>query len=119
MVFDVGLLLGFVFSPESPRFLAKKGRWDECRRNLARLRGCAPDSGEINTEMDEVRIKAEQELEQGDVSWKELFSTHDRIAWRVLIGVGVQIGQQITGINFFFSYGQQFAQTAGLNNPCE
>ena len=33
-----------------------------------------------------------------------------------MIGICVQIGQQITGINFFFSYGVQFAQTAGLDD---
>lgn len=43
MVWAALLLVGFLFSPESPRFLAKKGRWEHCRKNLANLRGLPVD----------------------------------------------------------------------------
>lgn len=57
-----------------------------------------------------------EDEERGQVSYAECFSPKDRILWRTMIGVFVQIGQQITGINFFFSYGVQFAETAGLDD---
>lgn len=116
MAYDVGLLVGFILMPESPRFLAKKGLTDKARKSLANLRGVPVDSAEIDAEFAEVEIKAAEDKSRGDVSYKECFSMKDRILWRVMIGVCVQIGQQITGINFFFSYGVQFAQTAGLSN---
>ncbi|WVF65292.1 hypothetical protein IAT40_000016 [Kwoniella sp. CBS 6097] len=116
MVWAAALFVGFLLSPESPRFLAKKGKWDHCRKNLANLRGLPMDHPDIDAEMIEVREKTIKDQEIGDASYLECFSTKDRILWRTMIGVFVQIGQQITGINFFFSYGVQFAQTAGLDN---
>ncbi|WWC90948.1 uncharacterized protein L201_005886 [Kwoniella dendrophila CBS 6074] len=116
MAWAVLLLVGFVLSPESPRFLAKKGKWDHCRKNLANLRGLPMDHPDIEAEMVEVREANLKDQEQGEASYLECFSTKDRILWRTMIGVFVQIGQQITGINFFFSYGVQFAQTAGIDN---
>ncbi|KAK4686949.1 MFS transporter, SP family, sugar:H+ symporter, partial [Tremellales sp. Uapishka_1] len=116
MLWAALLLVGFVLCPESPRFYAKQGKWEECRKALANMRGLAIDDPELDVEMDEVAHHAEEDKLKGDVSYKEIFSTKDRILWRVMIGVCVQIGQQITGINFFFSYGVQFAQAAGLDD---
>lgn len=70
----------------------------------------------VQTEMEEVREATIKDQERGQASYVECFSTKDRILWRTMIGICVQIGQQITGINFFFSYGVQFAQTAGLDD---
>lgn len=94
MVFSALLLAGFILSPESPRFLAKKERWEECRHNLANLRGLPEDDQEIDVEMDEVRAAAEKDKERGQARYSECFSTQDRIAWRTMIGILVQIGQQ-------------------------
>jgi SP family sugar:H+ symporter-like MFS transporter len=34
-----------------------------------------------------------------------------------MVGIVLQIGQQTTGINFFFSYGVQFFQSSGIDDP--
>jgi hypothetical protein len=47
MVWAALLLVVFVLSPESPRFLGKVGKWEESRKNLASLRGLPYDSEEI------------------------------------------------------------------------
>ncbi|KAL1407813.1 hypothetical protein Q8F55_007248 [Vanrija albida] len=117
MAYDLGLLIGFSLLPESPRFLAKKGRWDQCRKNLASLRSLPIDHPAMEHEMEVIRQKTAEDEARGNVRWAEVFSPQDRILYRVMIGVLVQVGQQLTGINFFFSYGQQFAATAGLDNP--
>lgn len=116
MVFDLGLLIGFILSPEAPSFLAKKGKWEQCRKSMARLRSVKLDDPRLDVELDKVRQKAQQEKELGSVSYKECFTVSNGNLWRLFIGVCVQIGQQITGINFFFSYGPQFAQVAGMSN---
>lgn len=116
MVWAFLLLIGFLFSPESPRFLASKGDWEGCRKNLAILRSVPVEEPEIEVEMEEIRAAVIKDQERGEAHYAECFSTKDRILWRTMIGVFVQIGQQITGINFFFNYGVQFAQTAGLDN---
>jgi SP family sugar:H+ symporter-like MFS transporter len=48
MAFASLLLVGFVLSPESPRFLAKRERWADCRKSLANLRGLPVDDHEID-----------------------------------------------------------------------
>ncbi|KAK8843946.1 hypothetical protein IAR55_006738 [Kwoniella newhampshirensis] len=116
MVWAALLLIGFLFSPESPRFLAKKGRWEACQKNLANLRDLPIDDPAIAEEMEEVRAATIKDQERGNARYAECFSPKDRILWRTMIGILVQIGQQVTGINFFFSYGVQFAQTAGLDS---
>ena len=94
MVFSAMLFVGFLLSPESPRFLAKKERWEQCRNNLANLRGLPADHSDIDVEMDEVRAAAEKDKERGQARYAECFSMKDRIAWRTMIGILVQIGQQ-------------------------
>lgn len=104
MVWAALLFVGFLFSPESPRFLAKRERWQECRKSLANLRGLPIDDHEIDVEMDEVQAAAAEDKKRGQAHYYECFSTKDRILYRTMIGICVQIGQQITGVNFFFSY---------------
>ena len=94
MVFSLLLLVGFILSPESPRFLAKLDRWEQCRRNLASLRGLTVDDPAIEQELEEVRSAAAVDRERGQASYRECFSTKDRIAWRTTIGILVQVGQQ-------------------------
>jgi SP family sugar:H+ symporter-like MFS transporter len=94
LAFAFFLLIGFIFSPESPRFLAKHERWADCRKNLANLRGLPQDDHEVDVELDEVRIKKEEDEKRGHPKYTEVFSTKDRILWRTMIGILVQVGQQ-------------------------
>jgi len=120
LVWSAALFVGFLLSPESPKFLAYKGRWDEARKNLCILRGVKKDEGEagglIDAEMEDIRYAKEQDDKRGEAKYSECFSMKDRILWRTMIGVLIQIAQQVTGINFFFSYGIQFANAAGIDN---
>lgn len=48
MVWAALLLVVFVMSPESPRFLGKIGKWEQSRHNLCKLRGLPADSEAIS-----------------------------------------------------------------------
>lgn len=96
------LFLGFLASPESPRFLASKERWDDSRKSLARLRGLSVDDPELEMEMEEIKIAKAEDDARGAVKYSECFSMKDMILYRTMVGITVQIGQQVTGINFFF-----------------
>lgn len=117
LIWSAVLAVGFFLSPESPRFLASKGRWEEARKNLARMRNLPVDDADIETEMDEIKVAVEEDEKRGEARYVECLSMKDRIALRTIIGIAVQIGQQVTGINFYFSYGSIFAQYAGIDNP--
>lgn len=85
------LFIGFIFSPESPRFLARKNKWEECRKNLANLRGLPIDDPEIDIEMDEIRVSKEADDVKGNARYSEILSMKDRILWRTMIGILVQV----------------------------
>jgi MFS transporter, SP family, xylose:H+ symportor len=95
-----------LFIPESPRWLAKKGRKAQARRILARIgREQYADQtlGEI-----QVALGAEAE---GRVVWRELVSPG--ILKLLSIGVALAILQQWSGINIIFNYAEEIYRGAG------
>lgn len=94
------VLLGFAlfFLPESPRWLAKKDRWEEARETLQIVHGKGdPNSPFVHQEMEEIRETVEFERSNADVSYLELVKPH--MINRTMIGVFTQIWSQLTGMN--------------------
>ena len=68
------LFVGLLFLPESPRWLAKKDRWEDCHAVLTLVHGKGnTNSPFVQREMREIRDMCEFERKQGDVSFMELF----------------------------------------------
>ena len=92
------LALGIVFLPESPRWLARKDRWEEAHAVLTLVHGKGdPDSPFVSLEMAEIKQMIEFERQNADVSITELFKP--RMINRLHIGVFTQIWSQLTGMN--------------------
>lgn len=96
----IGLFVGMLRMPESPRWLVEHGRQDDA---LAVMQTVRPE-GRAEVELEEVESIAEEEAEArtglGSVlSNKWLF----RI---LLVGIGIAMAQQLTGINSIMYYGQ-------------
>jgi SP family galactose:H+ symporter-like MFS transporter len=98
--------IGLVFIPNSPRWLAARGHVDQARAVLKRIRGGAQVEGEL----DEIRHSVA--LQKGH--WSELFSPLLRPA--MIVGVGLAIAQQITGINTVIYYAPTIFRFAGLSS---
>ncbi|KAH8171331.1 sugar transporter domain-containing protein [Sarocladium implicatum] len=111
LVLGVGILL----LPESPRYAFLNGREDEARNTIARLAGVEPNAPSVNAEISEIREKVDQMKEGADAKWYEVF-TGPRMFYRLLLGILLQSGQQLTGANFFFYYGTTVFQATGLND---
>jgi sugar porter (SP) family MFS transporter len=89
-----GLLLGIgmLLLPESPRWLAGEGRTDDARAALRFVRG----GGDVEAELRELHTAIRQE-ERGTAPWTVLRDRRARLP--LLIGVGLAVLQQVTGIN--------------------
>ncbi len=113
-MFGVALLpalilgIGMFMLPESPRRLFEHGHLDKARAVLGRSR--SPEEVDLELqEMDEIK---RLEQEQARVSYKELFAPYVRPA--LVIGIGLAIFQQITGINTVIYYAPTILQGVGF-----
>ena len=97
------LVVGMIFLPESPRWLARKGFREKALENFHRLgRG-----DEAETELADVESVLREEQEGLGILLRPGF----RVA--VLVGVGLAIFQQITGINTIIYYSPAILQMSG------
>ena len=98
MIPAVLLFFGMLFLPESPRWLARRDRWEECHSVLALVHGKGDHNSPIVvTEMHEIRELCEFERQNKDVNYLELFKP--TMINRTLIGMSTQIWSQLTGMN--------------------
>lgn len=101
-------LLGMVFLPESPRWLVRRGRQEAARAILSRIR----DTSDVDTELKEIERSFVEGQEHGN--WRDLLSPALRPA--LIVGIGLAILQQITGINTVIYYAPKIIQSAGVSS---
>ncbi|KAM0327018.1 hypothetical protein ACHAQA_006141 [Verticillium albo-atrum] len=102
--------LGMLFTKESTRWLAKKGRMEEAQASLAWVRG--GDSPEVEEEWAEILagIEEDDRIKSG-VTWRELLQPINR--WRVILIIALQIGVQLTGNTSMAYYAPQIFSLVG------
>ncbi|KMY48601.1 sugar porter family MFS transporter [Peribacillus loiseleuriae] len=104
----VVLFFGMMIVPESPRWLASKGKKGDALRVLKQIR--EGKSAEAELKEIETGISKESEIKQATI---KDFS----VSWvrRILIlGIGIAIVNQVTGINSIMYYGTQILQQSGF-----
>ena len=99
---------GMFFLPETPRWLIRGGQHDVAHRVLARIR----DVADVDLEVAEIKASLAKQTESG--RWADLLSPQVRPA--LIVGLGLAIFQQITGINTVIYYAPKILQAAGFNS---
>lgn len=101
----VMLLIGMSYLPCSPRWVLSKGRENEARAILQKVRG---DSIQIDAEIEEIKMTLNEDIKD----WRILFSEKVRPA--LWLGFGLALIQQVTGINTILYYAPTILQMAGF-----
>ncbi len=99
---------GMFFLPETPRWLIRGGHYEVAHRVLVRIR----DLADVNVEIKEIKASLAQQAESGH--WNDLLRRQVQPA--LVVGLGLAVFQQITGINTVIYYAPKILQTAGFNS---
>ncbi|KFK35614.1 hypothetical protein AALP_AA4G014000 [Arabis alpina] len=111
MVPCVVQMMGLFIIPESPRWLAKIGRWEEFEIALQRLRG---KSADISNESSEIKDYTQRLSQLSGGSIFDLFQP--QYAKFLLVGVGLMVLQQFGGVNGIAFYASSIFVSAGFSS---
>lgn len=114
VIFLLFIIIIIPFYPESPRYLAKTGRFDDAHEILKSCRIDA-DAVKIAAEMQEIREAIHLEATSTSHNFIGMLLCSDKLHTRrrVFLACGVQIMQQLTGINFIAIYAPEMFSLAG------
>jgi MFS transporter, SP family, arabinose:H+ symporter len=104
----VAYLLALSLVPESPRWLAMRGRDAEARAVLARVAGDAAAAAVLR----DVKESIAAEAKLGQTSWRALL--HPSLRLVMVIGIVIGILQQASGINAVFFYAPMIFEKSGI-----
>ena len=104
----VALFLGVLFLPDTPRWYISRGRQDEA---AAVLRRTLP-ADDVPDELQRIEHARNLEADAQRGAWQEL-----QLPWvrrLLLVGIGLAIVQQITGVNAVIYFAPKILSTTGL-----
>ncbi|KAF0927171.1 hypothetical protein E2562_030978 [Oryza meyeriana var. granulata] len=105
------LIPGLFFVPESPRWLAKMNMMDDFETSLQVLRGFEAD---ITAEVNDIKRAVASANKRTTIRFQELNQKKYRTP--LILGIGLLVLQQLSGINGILFYAGSIFKAAGLTN---
>ncbi|KAJ9147080.1 hypothetical protein P3X46_029283 [Hevea brasiliensis] len=103
------LIPGLFFIPESPRWLAKMGMTEDFEASLQVLRGFDTD---ISAEVNEIKMSVASSSKRTTIRFVDL--RRRRYWFPLMVGIGLLVLQQLSGINGVLFYSSNIFESAGL-----
>lgn len=111
--------IGILLFPETPRFDFRHGRAERAEKTLCRVFGASPNHYAIRSQVQEIvsKLDAERAVMANTSSMREFFGmfTAPRMTYRILLGMTLQMFQQLSGANYFLYYGVTIFSTVGID----
>ena len=104
---SIGLVIGMWILPDSPRWLISKSKIKEAKKVLQRVR----TGDDVTPEITDIQKSLEK---QGAAGIRGLFQ--HSLKMPLIVGLGLAIFQQITGINTVIYYSPTIFKFAGINS---
>jgi len=117
LTWAVVLALGLLVLPETPRYFIKRGQRQAAALSLSRLRRLDITHPALIEELSEIEANHEYEMALGADTYKDIIFGEPHLGRRTLTGCGLQMLQQLTGVNFIMYYGTTFFRGAGIRDP--
>jgi MFS transporter, SP family, sugar:H+ symporter len=106
-VFALILGAGILAFPDTPRYDYRHGRVDKARETMMKVFGAPAHHYAVHSELEEIeaKLRAEAQITHGPIREYINMFRAPRMRYRILLGVVLQMFQQLTGANYFFYYG--------------
>ncbi|KAI0127107.1 general substrate transporter [Xylariales sp. AK1849] len=112
------LFVLMILSSESPRYLARKDRWEEARRVLKRVRQLPDGHSYLEDEIQEIAEQLNYERQLiGDATYGTLLKEMFTIATnrkRAILSITLMVCQQMTGTNAINTYAPTIFKNLGV-----
>ncbi|KAF2005633.1 MFS monosaccharide transporter-like protein [Amniculicola lignicola CBS 123094] len=108
---------GILLFSETPRFDYRTGNKERAKQTMMKVYGVPENHWALHLEMEEIRIKLEAEATKGNPiqEWIGMWKA-PKMAYRLVLGMALQMFQQLTGANYFFYYGATIFTGVGIKN---
>lgn len=104
----IGLMIGMLYVPESPRWLVSKGKMSEAWHVLKKIR----ELRRAREEFALIKANSRPDPRRAASGWKSLATPWMRRVF--FIGIGIAVVQQATGVNAIMYYGTQILTSSGF-----
>lgn len=117
-IWTIVLGVGILFFPETPRFEYRHGKGAHAQETLCKVYGASANHWAIYTQIEEIesKLRAEDKLSTNPVQEFMGMLRAPRMAYRIALGMTLQMFQQLTGANYFFYYGTTIFASVSIDS---